>query len=159
MRGSSVWLHTRKGDKHVTVTIDLTPIRDKTSLSRLLDMAPGRSKHAFKQWLTDRPRAWCDQVEVVAMDGFTVFKTATTEELPDAVPVIDPFLPGSDACASPPTVGPALSTSPGTPSTGAGNASNTTRAGHRGRAWDPLYTARWTRIPARIWSPRNNNTG
>ena len=25
------------------------------------------------------------------MDGFTGFKTATTEELPDAVPVRDPF--------------------------------------------------------------------
>jgi transposase len=30
-------------------------------------------------------------VEVVAMDGFTGFKTATTEELPDAVAVMDPF--------------------------------------------------------------------
>jgi len=30
-------------------------------------------------------------VEVVAMDGFTGFKTATTEELPEAVAVLDPF--------------------------------------------------------------------
>jgi transposase len=30
-------------------------------------------------------------VEVVAMDGFSGFKTATTEELPDAVAVMDPF--------------------------------------------------------------------
>ena len=36
-------------------------------------------------WLADRPQAWRDAVEVVAMDGFTGFKTATTEELPDAV--------------------------------------------------------------------------
>ena len=36
------------------------------------------------------PQAWRDQVEVVAMDGFTGFKTATTEELPDAVAVMDP---------------------------------------------------------------------
>ena len=54
-------------------------------------MAEGRSKQAFKQWLTDRPQAWRDAVEVVAMDGFTGFKTATHEELPDAVPVMDPF--------------------------------------------------------------------
>jgi transposase len=33
---------------------------------------------------------WRDAVEVVAMDGFTGFKTATTEELPDAVTVMDP---------------------------------------------------------------------
>ena len=37
------------------------------------------------------PQAWRDGVEVVAMDGFTGFKTATAEELPDAVAVMDPF--------------------------------------------------------------------
>jgi transposase len=41
--------------------------------------------------LADRPEARREAVEVVAMDGFTGFKTATTEELPDAVPVMDPF--------------------------------------------------------------------
>ena len=30
-------------------------------------------------------------VEVVAMNGFTGFETATTEEFPDAVSVMDPF--------------------------------------------------------------------
>ena len=33
-----VWRHTRRGDKYVTVIIDLTPIRDKTGPARLLDM-------------------------------------------------------------------------------------------------------------------------
>jgi transposase len=73
------------------VIIDLTGIRDGTSPARLLDMVEGRSKKAFKQWLADRPAAWRDGVEVVAMDGFTGFKTATAEELPDAVAVMDPF--------------------------------------------------------------------
>jgi len=86
-----VWRHTRKGDKYVTVIIDLTGIRDGTGPARLLDMVEGRSKQAFKQWLNQRPQAWRDAGEVVAMDGFTGFKTATTEELPDAVPVMDPF--------------------------------------------------------------------
>ncbi len=54
-------------------------------------MVEGRSKQAFKQWLADRPQAWRDRVEVVAMDGFTGFKTAAAKELPDAVPVMDPF--------------------------------------------------------------------
>ncbi len=57
----------------------------------MLDMLEGRSKAAFKTWLADRPQAWRDGVQVVAMDGFTGFKTATTEELPDAVTVMDPF--------------------------------------------------------------------
>lgn len=39
-----VWRHTRHGDKYVTVIIDLTPIRDKTGPSRLLDMVEGPSK-------------------------------------------------------------------------------------------------------------------
>ena len=85
------WRHTRRGDKFVTVIIDLTPIRDGTGPARLLDMVEGRSKQAFKTWLAGRPQAWRDAVEVVAMDGFTGFKSATTEELPDAVAVMDPF--------------------------------------------------------------------
>jgi transposase len=83
-----VWRHTRRGDKYVTVIIDLTPIRDGTGPARLLDMVEGRSKQAFKTWLAGRPKAWRDQVEVVAMDGLTGFKTATAEELPDAVAVM-----------------------------------------------------------------------
>jgi transposase len=86
-----VWRHTRRGDKFVTVIIDLTAIRDGTGTARLLDMVEGRSKQAFKTWLNARPEAWRNGIEVVAMDGFTGFKTAVTEELPDAVAVMDPF--------------------------------------------------------------------
>jgi len=86
-----VWRHTRHGDKYVTVIIDLTPVREGTGPSRLLDMVEGRSKAVFKQWLAERPKPWQDGIEVVAMDGFTGFKTAAAEELPDAVPIMDPF--------------------------------------------------------------------
>jgi transposase len=123
------WRHTRRGDKFVTVIIDLTGIRDGTGPARLLDMVEGRSKQAFKTWLADRPPEWRDAVEVVAMDGFTGFKTATVEELPDAVPVMDPFhvvrLAGDalDRCR---------------------RRVQQTVHGHRGRAGDPLYRARRT---------------
>jgi len=73
------------------VIIDLTPIRGGTGPARLLDMVEGRSKQAFKTWLAARPQSWREGIEVVAMDGFTGFKTATTEELPDAATVMDPF--------------------------------------------------------------------
>jgi hypothetical protein len=33
------WRHARRGDKYVTVIIDLTPIREGTGPARLLDMA------------------------------------------------------------------------------------------------------------------------
>ena len=124
-----VWRHTRRGDKYVTVIIDLTPIREKTGPARLLDMVEGRSKQVFKDWLTSRPQAWRDDIEVVAMDGFTGFKTATTEELPDAVPVMDPFHvvrlagDGLDRCWQ---------------------RVQQATTGHRGRAGDPLYRARRT---------------
>ena len=86
-----VWRHTRRGDKYVTVIIDLTPARDGSGPARLLDMIPGRSKAVFKAWLEARPKDWKDRIEVVAMDGFTGFKTATGEALPKAVAVMDPF--------------------------------------------------------------------
>jgi len=124
-----VWRHTRRGDKYVTVIIDLTGIRDGTGPARLLDMLEGRSKQAFKQWLSQRSQAWRDDVEVVAMDGFTGFKTAAAEELPDAVAVMDPFhvvrLAGDalDQCRR--RVQQAIH-------------------GHRGHKDDPLYSARRT---------------
>ena len=124
-----VWRHTRKGDKYVTVIIDLTGIRDGTGPARLLDMVEGRSKQAFKTWLAARPKLWRDRVEVVAMDGFTGFKTATSEELPEAVAVMDPFhvvrLAGDalDQCR---------------------RRVQQDTCGHRGRSGDPLYGARRT---------------
>ncbi len=124
-----VWRRTRHGDRYVTVIIDLTPIRDGTGVSRLLDMVEGRSKHAFKTWLAARPKTWRDGIEVVAMDGFTGFKTAASEELPDAVAVLDPFhvvrLAGEalDKCR---------------------RRVQQQVHGHRGRKGDPLYGARRT---------------
>ena len=86
-----VWRHTPYGDKYVTVILDLTPIRDRRGPSRLLDMVPGRSKRVFKTWLASQPDTWRSRIEIVAMDGFTGFKSAAAEELPDARAVMDPF--------------------------------------------------------------------
>ena len=86
-----VWRHTRNGDRFVTVIIDLTPVRDRAGPARLLDMVPGRSGKVFKTWLQARPASWRDGIEVVAMDGFTGFKTAAVQVLPQAVEVMDPF--------------------------------------------------------------------
>ena len=87
----SVWRHTRRGDRCVTVMIDLTPVRDRSGPARLLDVVPGRSKKALKTWLAARDESWRGRVEVVAMDGFTGFKSAAGEELPAARAVMDPF--------------------------------------------------------------------
>ena len=86
-----VWRHTPYGDKFVTVILDLTPVHDRSGPSRLLDMVPGRSKQVFKTWLASQPATWRERIEIVAMDGFTGFKSAAAEELPDATAVMDPF--------------------------------------------------------------------
>ena len=54
-------------------------------------MVPGRSKGVFKTWLASQPATWRENIEIVAMDGFTGFKSAAAEELPDATAVMDPF--------------------------------------------------------------------
>ena len=86
-----VWRHPPTETRIVTVILDLTPIRDRRGPSRLLDMVPGRSKQAFKTWLASQPHTWRERIEIVAMDGFTGFKSAAAEELPDATTVMDPF--------------------------------------------------------------------
>ena len=107
----------------------VTTIRAGTGPARLLDMVEGRSKQAFKQWLADRPQQWRGGVEVVAMDGFTGFKTAAAEELPGAAAMMDPFhvvrLAGDapDRCRQ---------------------RVQQDTCGHRGRKRDPLYRARRT---------------
>jgi transposase len=53
-------------------------------------MVEGRAKQVCRTWLGDPDTSWHDCVEVVAVDGFTGFKTGTSEELPDAVAVMDP---------------------------------------------------------------------
>ncbi len=105
--------------------IDLTPVRDGSGPARLLDMVEGRSKAVFTTWLDAQTAAFRAGIEVVAMDGFTGFKTAET--VPDAVAVMDPFhvvaLAGDalDRCRQ--------------------RIQQQTR-GHRGRTGDPLYGIR-----------------
>ena len=92
-------------------------------------MIEGRSKAAFKTWLASRDEAWREQVEVVAMDGFTGFKTAVVEEIPHVTAVMDPFhvihlaADALDECRQ---------------------RAQQDIFGRRGRAGDPLYRARRT---------------
>ena len=122
-----VWRHTRFGDKYVTVIIDLTPTRTDTGPSRLLAMIPGRTKQAFKSWLEAQTPAFRDGVEIVAMDGFTGYKSAAVEAIDDVITVMDPYhvvaLAGEklDQCRQ---------------------RIQQDTLGHRGRSGDPLYGIR-----------------
>lgn len=86
-----VWRHTRLSQQHVRVVNYLTPVREKTGPVRLVDMVEGRSKAMCKTRLATRTQSWRNGVDVVAMERFTGFKTATAEELRDAVTVMGPF--------------------------------------------------------------------
>ena len=136
------WSHTRRAgqDGYVTVIIDLTPVLDGTGRARLLDLVPGRSAAALKTWLAAQSSAFREQVDVVAMDGFTGYKNAAADQLPEATPVMDPFhvvaLAGDklDLCRQ---------------------RIQQLTCGHRGRKGDPLYgvrrilRTRWTLLSAR----------
>ena len=111
---------------------DPNPGKEKpNSPKTYLHTSPDPEQHVRSYADTDRPKAWRDAVEVVSMDGFTGFKTATSEELPEAVAVMDPFhvvrLAGDalDQCRR--------------------RVQQDSR-GHRGRKNDPLYVSR---APAR----------
>lgn len=125
------WSHVRRTgeDGYVTVIVDLTAVLEGTGRARLLDLVPGRSAVALKTWLADRSSVFRDCIEVVAMDGFGGYKTATTEQIPEATSVMDPFhvvaLAGLklDLCRQ---------------------RVQQQTCGHRGRTGDPLYGARRT---------------
>ena len=124
-----MWRHTRRGDRYVTVMIDLTPVRHRSGPARLLDVVPGRSKTVLKTWLSQRDQDWRGRVEVVAMDGFTGFKSAAGEELPQARTVMDPFHVVSLAASKLDECRRRI---------------QRVITGRRGRAGDPLYRARRT---------------
>jgi len=64
------------------VVIDLTPVHNRTGSACLLDVVEGRSKKVLKTWLAQRDQAWRGRVALVAMDGFTGFKSAAGKGLP-----------------------------------------------------------------------------
>jgi transposase len=121
------WSHTGHTDGFVTVIIDLTPVLEGTGRARLLDMVAGRSAAALRSWLANQSPQFRDQIEVVAMDGFGGYKTATTEVLPEATAVMDPFhvvaLAGAKLDLTRQRI-------------------QQQTCGHRGRTGDPLYGVR-----------------
>ena len=125
-----MWRHTRRGDRYVTVIIDLTPVRDRSGPARLLDLTPGRSKKVLKTWLSQRDQDWRGRVEVVATGRF--------HRVPRAPPTRSSHRPGR-------------SWTPTRVVSLAGDKLDECRrrlqqaiTGRRGRAEDPLYRARRT---------------
>ena len=82
MQEDTAKLHKQFLDnQHAALATLQTLVAQQQALHHLAQWE-GRSEQAFKQWLAERDQTWRQTIEIVAMDGFTVFKTATTEHCP-----------------------------------------------------------------------------
>lgn len=89
-----LWHHVdprRRGPKELTGMVDLTRDAHGRVRARLLDLVPGRSGKAYKDWLTERGDAFRRGVQVAALDPFAGYKSAIDDKLQDATAVLDAF--------------------------------------------------------------------
>ena len=107
--------------------VDLTPGADGKVRARLLDLVPGRSGKAYRDWLADRDDAFRAGVQVATLDPFHGYKNAIDDQLEES--------PRSSTRST-------SSSSAPKPSTTSAAASNKEQTGHRGRSGDPLYGIR-----------------
>lgn len=80
-----------RGPKELTGMVDLTRDANGHTRARLLDLVPGRSGAAYKDWLTDRGDAFRSGIEVATLDPFHGYKNAIDDQLDDARAVLDAF--------------------------------------------------------------------
>ncbi|MBG6226762.1 transposase [Arthrobacter sp. CAN_A2] len=71
--------------------VDLTRDKQGKTRARLLDLVPGRSGRAYKDWLEERGPVFRAGVQIAALDPFAGYKTAIDDQLQDAVAVLDAF--------------------------------------------------------------------
>lgn len=89
-----IWHHVdprKRGPKELTGMVDLTRDKHGKTRARLLDLVPGRSGKAYKDWLHARDSTFRDGVQVAALDPFAGYKSAIDDTLEDAVAVLDAF--------------------------------------------------------------------
>jgi len=77
--------------KELTGMVDLTRDAQGHTRARLLYLVPGRSGAAYKDWLTDRGKAFRTRVQVATLEPFHGYKNAIDDQLEDARSVLDAF--------------------------------------------------------------------
>ena len=105
--------------------VDLT--RGPHPTARLLDLVPGRSGSAYRDWLDERGEAFRKRVEIATLDPFQGYKNAIDDQLEDATCVLDAFHIVKLAGAAVDDVRRRIQQE---------------TLGHRGRKGDPLYGIR-----------------
>ena len=123
-----VWHHRdprRCGPKELTGMVDLT--RGPHPTARLLDLVPGRSGKAYRDWLDERGDEFRKRVEIATLDPLQGYKNAIDDQLEDATCVLDAFHIVKLAGAAVDDVRRRIQQE---------------TLGHRGRKGDPLYGIR-----------------
>lgn len=123
-----IWHHRdprRRGPKELTGMVDLT--RGPHPTARLLDLVPGRSGKAYRDWLDERGETFRQRVEIATLDPFQGYKNAIDDQLEDATCVLDAFHIVKLAGAAVDDVRRRIQQE---------------TLGHRGRKGDPLYGIR-----------------
>ena len=69
--------------------VDLT--RGPHPTARLLDLVPGRSGKAYRDWLDERGETFRGGIQIATLDPFQGYKNAIDDELEDAICVLDAF--------------------------------------------------------------------
>ena len=80
-----------RGPKALTGMVDLTPTADGKVRARLLDLVPGRSGKAYRDWLAGRSDRFRHGVKEATLDPFHGYKNAIDDQLEDATAVLDAF--------------------------------------------------------------------
>ena len=87
-----IWHHRdprRRGPKELTGMVDLT--RGPHPTARLLDLVPGRSGKAYRDWLNERGETFREGIQIATLDPFQGYKNAIDDQLEDATCVLDAF--------------------------------------------------------------------
>lgn len=116
-----------RGPKELTGMVDLTRDSAGNVRARLLDLVPGRTGQAYKNWLQARGESFTKGVQIATLDPFHGYKNAIDDELEDAVAVLDAFHVVKLATAAVDEVR---------------RRTQQDILGHRGRKTDPLYRIR-----------------
>ncbi|MCI9887723.1 ISL3 family transposase [Micrococcales bacterium 31B] len=123
-----IWHHRdprKRGPKELTGMVDLT--RSPHPTARLLELVPGRSEKAYRDWLQTRGEDFRKGVQVATLDPFQGYKNAIDDQVEDATAVLDAFHIVKLAGAAVDDVRRRIQQE---------------TLGHRGRKGDPLYGIR-----------------
>jgi transposase len=80
-----------RGPKELTGMVDLTRDQHGHVHARLLDLVPGRSGPAYRNWLIERGEDFRAGVKIATLDPFHGYKNAIDDQLEDAIAVLDAF--------------------------------------------------------------------